>query len=327
MKRYLIIFTAVFILAGATYSLSSAEIVNGIACKVGGEIITINEFEAAYEQVQQQASLFGGAPPTKREVMGGLIDRVFLKREAKRKGIVVSGDELNSIVDNIKKQNKINDEQLQRELEKEKLTLEMLKDRYRFEIITSRLINQLIAERGVQIPDEEIEEFYEDPNNRRLITMPGIVKLWEIFIPAGDDMTFSESMDLKKKAVDLYERAKGGEDFEALLAESSESEGNRKTGGFIGSFTREQLLGTIAPDNVDAIFSLDSGEFTYPIRFNDGYRLFKIEERTENKRLTLEQSYDNIKSYLLKKRGDEIFKKWLIEIKEATTVQYMIDMG
>jgi len=252
---------------------------------------------------------------------------VLLRREAERKGIVVPEDELVSIVENIKKQNRINDEQLQKELEKEKLTLEMLKDRYRFEIIMSRLINQLIAERGVQIPDEEIEEFYGDPNNQRLVTVPGIVKLWELFLPAGDDMTFSESMDLKKRAVDLYERAKGGEDFETLLAESSGSEGKGPAGGFIGSFTREQLLGTIAPNDVDMIFSLDSGEFASPIRFNDGYRLFKIEERTESKRLTLEESNDNIRSYLLKKRGDEIYKKWLIEIKEATTVQYMIDMG
>ena len=239
----------------------------------------------------------------------------------------VSEDELDSIIENIKKQNNLNDEQFLLELKKENLTVEMLRDRYKFEIITSRLINQLIAERGIQIPDEEIEKFYEDPKNQRLLLLPGIVKLWEIFIPGKDEMTFKESMDLKKTAVDLYEKAKTGEDFNALIAEYAGPDDSKITGGYKGSFTRDQLLTTMAPDAVDTIFSLDGGDYAPPIRFKDGYRVFRVEERTESKKLTLKESYENIRSYILKLKGDEIFKKWLIDVKEATTIQYMIDMG
>ena len=327
MKRYFILIASVIIAVSGLYSSSSAEIVNGIACKVGSEIITIHEFEQVYDFEKQQALLYGGEPPTEKEVMSGLINKLLVEREADRKGIVVSEEELDAFVENIKKQNNLSDEEFLRQLEKEKLTVDMIKDRYRSELLKSRLISQLIADRGYRIPDEEVEQFYKDPKNRRLITMPGIVKLWEIFIPVGSELTYQEAVELKNRALEAYERASSGEDFSKLVLEYSMSAETEKTGGYLGSFTREQLLTMIPPDNVDTIFSLDSGDVTPPLRFKDGYRVFRIEERTESKQLTLEESYESIRSYLLKIKGDTLFKEWLIRVKEATTIKYVRNMG
>ena len=83
----------------------------------------------------------------------------------------------------------------------------------------------------------------------------------------------------------------------------------------------------MTPDSAELIFSLDSGDITPPIRLKDGYRIFRIEEKIEEKVLTLDDAYESIRSFLLKLKGDELFKTWIIELKEATNIQYMIEMG
>jgi parvulin-like peptidyl-prolyl isomerase len=327
MRKIVIYMASFLFLVSAAGFDASAEIINGIACKVGSEIITIHEFEQAFIQMKAQSALHGGPLPTRREVMNGLIEKMLLVIEAERKGIVVSEAELDRIVEDIKKQNNFTDEALERELEREKLTIEDLRERYRQEILTSRIVNQLISERGERIADEEIRSFYEDSENRRLITVPGIVKLSVILVPASGDLSYKESIELKKKALEAYERAKRGESFAALVAEYSGAEAAAAAGGYIGSFTKEQLLTLMPSENVAGIFSLDEKEISPPIRLKDGYRIFRIEGKTEQKLLTFEESYENIKSYLLKIKGDELLDRFLAEMKEAVTIQYLIDMG
>ncbi len=103
MKKLIILFLFIFL----TLTPGYAEIVNGIACKVGDSIITINEFETAYESEKVRAGFFGEGVPDKSSVMDLLIDNLLVKMETEKKGIVVTEEELNEIIDNIRKQNKI----------------------------------------------------------------------------------------------------------------------------------------------------------------------------------------------------------------------------
>ena len=328
MKNKSVWYTALLLFLFCTTAFTvSAEIVNGIACKVGGEIITVHEFEEAYAQRKEQSARYGGPSPTRREVMNALVDKMLLQSEAQRKGVVVSEEELDAIVEDIKTQNKLTQEALERELARDNITIQDLKDRYREEILTSRLINQFISERGETVSDESIRSFYNDPQNRRLITVPGTVNLSVIFVPASGDLTYQESVELKKRALEAYRRAKEGEKFADLVAEYSGAEAASPTGGYIGSFTKEQLLTMMPADSVAALFSLDEDEIATPVRLKDGYRIFRVEGKKEQKLLTLEESYENIKSYLLKIKGDELLDSFLAEIKETTAIQYLVELG
>ncbi|UCB46785.1 MAG: SurA N-terminal domain-containing protein [Spirochaetota bacterium] len=325
MKRYLLFF--VLITVFSLIPVAYAEIVNGIACKVGYDIITIHEFNKAYELAKNQAAIFGIEKPLKKDVMNALVEDILIEREAERKGVIVTEDELDSIINNIKVQNKLSDEEFDRELEKEGINVEQLRHKYRIDILRSRLVNQMISVRGYLVEDEEIKKFYDDPKNRRMISVQGIVNLSEIFIEVSNDVTYKEAMEIKADATRIYESAIGGEDFKELVTEFSMSANKEQTGGYIGSFTKAQLLGMMTPDNVELLFSLDSGDITPPIRVKDGYRIFRIDKKIEEKVLTLEDAYESIRSYLLKLKGDDLFKTWIIELKEATNIEYMIDMG
>lgn len=322
MKKCVFLLIPFILMSGPVY----AEIVNGIACKVGSTIITINEFNRAYEREKNKALLTGTEQPDKSAVMNILINNLLIKIEAEDKGIIVTDDELDTIIEKIMKQNNLSKEEFLRELEREKITIDELKETYKIDILKTRLTHQLVSDKVNVISEDEIKDFYIDPVNKRVFTTPESVKLSQIFIPVPEDATYKEAMEIKKHAVEIYDRAKGGENFRDLVQIYSMAPNKEDTLGYLGSFTREQLLNFMKPEDVEAIFFLDPGDVSVPLRFSDGYYIIKIDEKNEKTLLSFDKAYENIKSYLLKLKGEEIFQDRLLSLRQAVKVHYMIVM-
>ena len=321
-KYLLFIFIFTFFIAFNTF----AVIVNGIACKVNDSIITIHEFEKAYESAVRRSALLGTKTPSKREIMDRLVTNLLIKEEAEKRGIVVTDNEINEIIDKLKKENNLSDKAFREELKREGMTLDELKENYRIGILKERLINQMISDKGYDVSEDEIEKFYRDPRNRKLFVLPEIVKLSEIFISVPADLDFKGQIELKEKVNRIYEEAKDGEDFQTLIEKYSEDPRKGENRGHIGSFNKRQLSMWLSPEDVELIFSYNRGDIVPPIRTREGYYIFRIDDKKENRILSLKEAHDQIKSYLLKKKGSELFNKWLSEKKKKSFIQYMIEM-
>jgi len=302
------------------------KIVDGIACKVGGSIITIHEFEENYAREQRNARLLGNKPPDKLEVMNALIDNELIRMSATDKGIVVTEDELDSVIEDVMRQNNLTREEFLAELERENIALEDLRDSYELDIIRVRLVNNLTSASTNLVTDEDVVRFYQDPENRAFFQRPGFVNLSQLFISVPEDVSYKEAVDIKQRVLDLYERARTGEDFANLVLEYSESPNKEESLGSIGSFTRTQLQKIVSQENVDTIFSLDEGDVVPPIRFKDGYYIMRIDEKTEDTYLSLEESYDSIRNYLMRLKGKELLDDLLVSMRKTVKVKIMIDM-
>jgi len=304
-----------------------AEIVNGIAAKVGDGIITINEFNKSLDQMERDALQLGKNLPSKIDAINQLIDNFIVKKEAERRGIVVSESELDKIIEDIKEQNDLPDEDFKKELKKEGITLEDLKDKYRMEWLKARFINQLASNSVNDISEDEIRSFYEDKKNKKLLMVPAMVELSEIYIKISKDADYKEAMEIKDKANQIYEKARNGEGFSDLVKEySMASNKDKDKPGYLGSFTSEQLYRFVKPEDVNLIFSMDKGEVIPPIRLPEGYYIFKVNNKRENRTLSFEEAYENIKRYLIKKKGEELYRKWIINKRNTTNTQIMIEM-
>jgi len=319
-----VIITAVVFFVIASWC-AFAEIVNGIAAKVDTDIITIHEFNSAYEQARRAALILGNDFPSKKEVMNSLIDNLLIKKEAELRGVIVTDEELEKIIKNIKKQRGISDEKFIEQLKSEGLTYETLRDQYRMELLKTRLINQMASSSMNTIDEQEIEDFYNDPANRSLLRIPPIVKLSEIFLPLSPDASYQEAVKAKKQASDIYDAVKNGESFEQLVKQYSQAP-NKDSEGYLGSYTKEQLSVFLKLDDVNFIFSLEGGDVTPPIRLRDGYYLFKIREKSEGGLMDFKDARENIKSYLIRKKGEDLFQSWLLKVRQSTKIQYVISM-
>jgi peptidyl-prolyl cis-trans isomerase SurA len=302
------------------------EIINGIACKVGSEIITIFDFDTAYHQEKLRSVFTGGPAPDKKSVMNVLIDNLIVKMETERKGIVVTEEELDEIVQNIVDQNNITMEEFIEELESQNLSLEVVRNNYRNDVLKMRLIHQITSQQVNIVTDEEVRNFYDVPANKKLFTIPGIVELSRIFIPVPEDISYKEAKELKNQALEIYERASGGEDFRELILSNSDTPEKESKSGYLGSFTKEQLFTIMNPQGAEIIFSLDTGNVTEPMMFVDGYYIYKIEKMQGEKMLSYEEAYESITSYLMKEKGEELFNEWLVEKRQVVSIQYMIEL-
>ncbi len=321
MKAF--IAAVVFILAASWCTF--AEVVNGIAAKVDTDIITIYEFNGAYEHARRAALVLGNEVPSKKEVMNRLVDNLLIKKEAEARGIVVTDEELEKIIGNIKKQGDLSDEEFVEQLKREGLTYHQLEAQYRMELLKTRLINQMASSSIHTIDEQEIEDFYNDSANRTLLSIPSIVKLSEIFLPLSPDASYQEAVEAKKQANDIYTAVKNGQSFEQLVAQYSQAP-NKDSEGYLGSYTKEQLSVFLKPEDVNFIFSLDSGDVTLPIRLQDGYYLFKIRDKSEGGVMDFKEARENIKSYLIRKKGEDLFQSWILKVRQTTKIQYEISM-
>ncbi len=322
MRRLILLLSFFLLVLNPVYS----EIINGIAAKVGSSIITIHDFETAYEQ-EKLRSLFTGTPvPDKKSIMNALIDNLLIKMESEKKGIVVTEEELDDIVDNIMVQNKMTIEELVKELENENLSMEVLRENYRNDVLRMRLISQITSLRVNIVTGEEVKKFYDVPENIKLFTVPGIVKLSRIIIPVPADVSYKEAKEIKSHATTIYEQASQGADFRELIRTYSDTPESADKGGFQGSFTKEQLLAILSPEGVALIFSLNTGDVAAPMMIMGGYYIYKIENKQGEKVLSYEEAYESITSYLLKEKGEKIFNEWLVEKKQVVSIQYMIEM-
>ena len=321
MKRFIYFMILFLLIVVPAY----AKIVNGIACKVGRSIITINEFNRAFERENEKARYLGQPQPDKIAVINMLIDNILVRIEAEDRGIVVSEDELDTIVEDIKKQNNLSNEQFIAELEREGITVDELKETYKLDLLKTRLINQIAGERVNLVTETEVKNFYHDPENRRFFTVPGSVQLSQIYIQVPDDISYKEAVEVKKQAEEIYELAKSGQSFIELVKLYSMSPNKEENLGSLGSFTMNQLLGIVNQDGANLIFSLDEGDIAPPLRIKDGYYIFKIDVRNEQKFLSYEEAYGNIKSYLLRLKGQELLQDKLLSKRQAINVKIMIE--
>jgi peptidyl-prolyl cis-trans isomerase SurA len=323
MKKPVILFLLIFF---NIITVLQAKIINGIACKVGGELITINEFYREYEKERQRAFILGLNVPEKLNVMNRMVNNLIIRMESEKKGIFVSNEELDKIIDKLVQQNALTLEQFEEELAKENISMEELRDLYEINLLRNRLLEQLYSLEAGEITEAEIEEFYEHPSNKSLFFKPAMVIISQIFIPVPEDSSYKEAVEVKNRAMEIYDQAMNGADFVELVGKFSMAPDKEENLGSIGSFTYEQLMTILTPEGADVVFSLNKGEVTSPMRFGDGYYLFRVDDKSEETQLSFEEARENIKEFLFRKNGEEFFRKWVSEKRESGRVQIMIDL-
>jgi peptidyl-prolyl cis-trans isomerase SurA len=232
---------------------------------------------------------------------------------------------LDTIVEDIKRQNNFSDEQFLAELDREGIRIDELRESYALDLLKARLINQITREQVNLLTDNDVKNFYSDPKNKQFFTITASVQLSQIFIPVPEDISYKEAIEIKKRSEEIYNLAKNGQSFTELVKLHSMSPNKEENLGFLGSFTMKQLSSIMNQDGANAIFSLDEGDIAPPMRFNDGYYIFKVDEKNEQKLLSYEEAYENIKSYLLRLKGQELLKDKLLSMRQAINVKIMIE--
>jgi peptidyl-prolyl cis-trans isomerase SurA len=323
----------VLVLSSALLAGTAArsEIIEQILVKVNGEILTKTDLETRQVQALRSkgqsidlATEKGNAELRKalNEITPSLlvssVDEMLLVQRGKELGYKLSDDQFKRVLDNLKTQNKIeNDEQLQAALKQEGMTMADLRRNMERQMLYSN-VQQVEVFGRVAVTEEEARKYYDAHLNE--FTTPSSIMLREILVsvpvdPRGVNASADETA--KRKAEQLRARVAGGEAFEKVAADASDA-ASKANGGLLGPLNATDL----SPDFRKVVDSLKPGEVTPVIRTQRGYQVLKLESATQSQTLPFEQAREQISERVVTDKRRDEFQKYITKLRAQAIIEW-----
>jgi peptidyl-prolyl cis-trans isomerase D len=122
----------------------------------------------------------------------------------------------------------------------------------------------------VEVDDELLRGFYDD--NQDLYGLPEQRQASHILIQVTADADQAVVDEAKQKIEALAEKVRAGESFAELAKQHSQDPGSAASGGDLGMFGK----GVMDPAFEAAVFSLEEGAVSEPVRSDFGFHLIKL---------------------------------------------------
>src|SRR5262245_59895085 len=291
MRKQLFVATAVFTMIAAVPALR-AEIIEQVLVKVNGDIISKTELEQRQVAALRQRMNGQVDPETLKndvqlkkmlaeitpQVLVNAVDELLLIQHGKDLGLKMSDEQFRQIVNNIRKEQGLQDEKkFQDALAQENMTIDDLRRQLERQMLIEQVQRQEVGSK-LNITEEEARQYYTKHPDE--FTEPAAVTLREILVavPTAKDGTFNagQDQDAKRKIDDIRARVLKGDDFAKLAGEVSASS-SKANGGLIGLFSPADM----SPQLKALIDKMKPGDITPPIRTPNGYQIFKLESVKE----------------------------------------------
>lgn len=305
MKRIIIFSFLLFILQS---QITLCEVVDRIVAIVNEDIITLKEVEQ-YIHVEKKEKLksvddhFLGLRIKERLDM--LIENTLIKQEAKKMKIEVADTEVQQVVENIKKQNLITEEELKEQLARENMSYEEFLRGIRMALLRNKVLARVITP-VMNLTEEKLIQYY---SSRPEQFTQEELHLYQIFISG----LRQDSQQIAKKA---YELLREGMNFEEVAKIYSDDPSGEK-GGDIGFVKKEELI----PELKDALKDLKEGEYTQPIRTQYGFHILLLKERKKGEVLPFEEVKDEIKRKLIMEESEKRYKDYIEKLKKNSYIE------
>jgi peptidyl-prolyl cis-trans isomerase SurA len=239
-----------------------------------------------------------------REVLEQFITDKLMEAEVREAGIRVTDDDVNRYIEQVKKNNRLSDEDFKASLSREGFNLASYAISVKSEMEKAEIIDRQVK-RKVNITDEDVERYYK--LNAKNYRTNERARIRHILLSLPEKAPADQVNAVSAKARELYKRIVAGEDFAAVAREYSEGAG-RADGGDIGWVNKGTLIAGL--EEV-AFEKLSPGKVSEPFRTSMGMHIVKLEAREAGSVLPLGTVAPKIKQELLTKAMEERFAKWL----------------
>lgn len=284
-----------------------AKVIEQLIVVIDGEPYTLSNL-AAYAKAKMGREFPAGdlkkINDDDREVLEQFITEKLLEAEARESGIKVTEQDVSQYIDEIKKRNRLSDDELKTVLSREGQTLESYRASVKSELEKSEILNRQVRNK-VNITNDDVERYYKLNANK--FRSEDRVRLRHILLALPQAATREEVQAANEKAMDLYKRIVAGADFAELAREYSQGAG-QADGGDIGWVSRGKLISGIEQVAFD---KLTVGQVSTPFQTSMGVHIVKLEARESGTVLPLATVAPKIKEELQSKALEDRFVKWL----------------
>jgi peptidyl-prolyl cis-trans isomerase SurA len=305
-----------------------AEIIEQVLVKVNGDIISKSEFELRQVEELRNRPELANTNPNSPELQRAIaqvtpdlilsaVDELLLIQRGRELGYAMSDENFKQAVENIKKQNNLDDEGLQTALKQANLTMADLRRNFERSMLVSR-VQQVDIMDKISVTEEEEKVYYDA--HRQQFTTPSDITLREILIEVPESargVNVAQDDEVRAKAEEVRKRLLAGEPFPKLAAEVSVSS-SKTNGGLIGPISYDEL----APALQQLLDKMQVGDITDLLRAQRGYQILKLEARTQTKVRSFEEAREDIARRVAEEKSRGEMLKYVDRLREQATIVF-----
>lgn len=304
--------------------VAQAEMVDRIIAIVNDDVITFSDLNregaALFRRITQEA------PPdqveatllkAREEMLSSLIDKLIVAQRAKKLGISVGDQDLDSAIARVIERNKTTAEKFWQQIALMGANKHDYRELIRSQILQERLIDYEIRSRVV-VNEERIREYYEK-NYAQKTTEDSYHVLQMGF--AWKENTQAAKDDARRRAEEARQQALSGKDFRALARQSSDLP-SAKDGGDIGVFRKSEMADYMKT----SILGLQAGQISAIQETPSGYQFFKLlsDKGDVNLQAPYETAKEQIRQRLYEEALKSQFQKWVKELRDQAYIKKLL---
>jgi len=297
----------VFCLCGT--AARAGVIVDRILALVGEEVVTQSDLDRLLYAKGEP-----GESKDPQVLLNQLIEEQLMLQEAQKRGLRVSGEELEFALDDIQSRNRFpNRESFKKAVSMGAISWEDYVSSLKKQVLRLKLLSRELNSR-IKLEEGEARAYYETFPER--FNLPERIRLRQLLLRFPPGASEAAKKRLREKSAGIYAKIRKGQDFVRLVEQYSEGPA-RKKGGDLGFFQKGELAAWIE----EAVFNLEVGTVSQGIESSRGIHLFKLEKRENGRKIPFEKVQQDIEAKLMAKKRIALQKKWLDDLWERSFVE------
>ena len=314
-RRFVVLIASTLAVCAAA---DNVKVVEEIAAKVNGDIITRGELEKKRLEIEAEAKRQGlsgtrlqdAVKEAHADVLRKEIDTLLLVQKGKDLNINVDSEVTRRMAE-IQVQQKIPDPDRFQQFIREQtgMTFEDFKQQMKNEMLTQRVIGQEVM-RNINVPESELQKYY-DEHKGDYMRKEAQVFLSQIVI-STEGKSAEQVAVAEKKAKDLVARAKKGEKFTDLARDNSDDVETAKNGGYVGAMPKGMMDKAIE----DTVFKEKKGFVSDPFKRAQGFVILKVEDRFEAGQASFDEVKNDLQERLTQPKAEGKVRIFLTQLRE-----------
>ena len=273
----------------AQRSLSDrGELLDRVAAVVNDGVVLTSELEEQIILISERLKAQGLEMPPAQVLRQQVLDRLILQeiqmQRAQRAGIRISDEALNQALADVAQRNGLSLANLPTALAQQGIDYAIYRENIRREM-TLQVLQQRDVIQRINVSPRELDQFLEKQKSRP--SELNEYNLSHILIAVPQDPTPAQLDEAARRAQDVFDRAKSGEDFARLAVANSNSQ-TALEGGALGWRRGPEIPTVLA----DLVVGLKPGEVSQPLRTPSGYHIVRLNEiRGADQQVVIEQTH------------------------------------
>jgi peptidyl-prolyl cis-trans isomerase SurA len=228
------------------------------------------QMDAVSQRLREQHLELPPQNVLRQQVLERLVVQELQIQRANHDGLKVTDEMLNGALSDVAKRNNIGLAQLPDALKQQGIDYSLYREDMRREILVT-LLRQRDVLQHIAITPREVEMFLAKQANTP--SENNEYNVSHILIAVGQEASPAQQEAAEKRAQDVYQRAKGGEEFAKLAVAYSNAQ-TALDGGSLG-WRKGSELPTFLTDTVS---KLKPGQVSEPLRTPTGYHIVRLNE-------------------------------------------------